>query len=1279
MMWKDIAVIGMSGEFPGADSIEMFRKILRSGSDQIGPVPSDRVKMLRMDPDQSYLECGYRSRIDDFDYAGFGISKGEADLLDPQRRRLLEHAWRAVESAGLRRDRLSATRTAVVLSAGDSGYADYLNEDDGLHMMANHPGMIAGHISHCFNFHGPSVVLNTTCSSSLFAVYEACKALIYDEADLALAGGASVFIRPKASDEMDFSASGVVSSGMRCRSFDDSADGTGIGEGVGIVVLKRLEQAVLDGDPIWAVIRGGAANHCGERSNSLVAPSPEAQRDVLLQAWAAAHADPGQIEMIEAHGTGTKIGDPIEAEGLRMAFCASGIKRQTPCALTALKSNIGHLNMAAGVASFIKTVLSIRYGEIYPIVHFKKGNRLIPWGDIPLRPVRQLEFFQGPERLAGVTALGLSGTNVHLLLGAQPGSEPACAVSARAVQQSPALCPDEPPVICLSARDEQRLNAYRRELADWIESESWTAEKWMQFSDTLLIGRDYHTCRYAARCDGPAALIARLRSDDSGGLSVLSDPKPYGRLYVLMGGQPADHRVIEAMADRLMLIRPAAKTAAEQPLPGDPEAAALRSWIRHWKRLLRLLEDWTQLPVEPVGVGGTNLLVESWRGSESCDTERYRMYAERPFDRSAFDRFVRASAGDAFWLALGGAGPADDRLAELPVCRCLCADALLERLFVAGILNPSVDFVKNTPVRRCYVPSDPFRPVSCWVHKDCRQCPAPAAVPAIPAAETPAEAVGAAWASVLGLPAADPDADFFDLGGNSIIALKLIQMLQRRFGPVIELSDIYRYSTAASMAAYIGSQTVSEQMPPDMLRPETDPYWITPVPAASDYEPSDAQKRMWIMNSHHPDSIEYNMPGVMITEGPLDVDRMERVFQNIVQIHDGFRSRFELVDNALRVFVEASVHFKIDRYEMTEPEAQVFKQTYIRPFDLTKAPLLRIAVIKIAENRHLTILDMHHIISDGTSMGIVGREFLDGYAGKPLSPPPVQYRDFAAWQHLFAQTAFKRRQDDYWRAEAADLVDNRLHFPLDFARPVKRTDEGDLYTFEVPGGTVDALKRFGAAHKVTMNALLMSFYLVVMAQATRERRVVCGMPISGRRSSQLDRVTGMFVNMLILKLDVDPDEAYRDFLRRLRDKQTEVMANQDTQLTEIIEMLDIVRKPNRHPLFDTVFVLQEIELPDMSDLGLKIHYSNEDRTAKFDLVFSGYHRDGALVFTIRYWNRLYRAGTVRQMADSFQAVLSDVLKNPEQPVGRLGAPDPCSDGSAADLTEAWDGAVRFHF
>ena len=416
-----IAVVGMACRFPGAADLDAFWQLLESGTDAITTGRKDGGSWSGAvgDPDAKDVartRGAFVDGIDWFDSRFFRISPIEARMMDPQQRMLLETTWQAIEDAGMDPNSLRGSRTGVYAGVGASEYRDLFEASNkGHNYLGTTASVAAGRVAFALGLEGPAMPIDMACASSLAAVHQAVVGLQRCEVDLALAGGVNAILSPGVSGFM--MDAGMLSPTGHCSPFDASADGYVRGEGCGVVVLKRLSQAEADGDRIWAVVRGSAVNQNGA-SAGLTTPNGQAQRRIMEEALAQSGVSPSDVDYLEAHATGSQLGDPIELNAAASVY-GEGRDENRPLLVGSVKANIGHTEAAAGIAAFIKTVLSINHGQVPKHLHFEDPNPNVEWDQIPVRVPSDTTAWpngNGRQPLAGVNAFGLSGANAHVLV-----------------------------------------------------------------------------------------------------------------------------------------------------------------------------------------------------------------------------------------------------------------------------------------------------------------------------------------------------------------------------------------------------------------------------------------------------------------------------------------------------------------------------------------------------------------------------------------------------------------------------------------------------------------------------------------------------------------------------------------------------------------------------------------------------------------------------------------------------------------------------------------------
>ncbi len=495
---RPIAIVGMSGVMPQADNLdEYWEKLSKAENNMVTLIPKDRWDWEEYygDPMAEKNKTlakwgGFMREVDKFDPLFWGISPREAEMMDPQQRIFLESVWGAIEDSGHKASDLAGTKTGMFVGAATRDYIDLMAmehaELDGYSASGTSHAILVNRISFLLDLHGPSAPLDTACSSSLVALHRAIESIHTGSCEMAIVGGVQVMLTP--AGHISFGAAGMLADDGKCKTFDSRANGYVRGEGSGAILIRPLEDAIADGDHIYAVVRSTAENH-GGKATMLTAPNPSAQADLLVEAYEKAEIDPRSVSYLECHGTGTGLGDPIEIQAMKKAFAELYRKHQIPppikphIGLTSAKTNIGHLETAAGIAGILKVLLSIKHRQIPALLHFEKLNPYINLDNTPFYPVEATKDWetgtdengrQYPRR-AGISSFGFGGANVHIVLEEFPETE----AGAR---------PGGPYLIVLSAKSGERLrvNAGRlaQHLADHPENEL------ADVAHTLQVGRN---------------------------------------------------------------------------------------------------------------------------------------------------------------------------------------------------------------------------------------------------------------------------------------------------------------------------------------------------------------------------------------------------------------------------------------------------------------------------------------------------------------------------------------------------------------------------------------------------------------------------------------------------------------------------------------------------------------------------------------------------------------------------------------------------------------------
>jgi acyl transferase domain-containing protein len=652
---EPVALIGLGCRLPGAPDREAYWRLLRDGVDAVTEVPADRWDVdAYYDPDpdapgkMATRWGGFLDGIDQFDPAFFGISPREAQEMDPQQRLLLETAWQALEDAGLDPAGLAGSRTGVYVGISTSDYA-HLGSRGGERAIGPYLGTgtahsaAAGRVSYVLGLEGPCLAIDTACSSSLVALHQACRAVQSGDCDLALAAGVNALLTPEPT--IYFSRARFMAPDGRCKPFDARADGYVRGEGCGVVVLKRLCDAERDGDRVLAVIRGSAVNQDGA-SGGLTVPNGPAQQRVIREALRQAEFAPHEVDYLEAHGTGTSLGDPIEVQAAA-AVLGEGRPPTRPLLLGSVKANIGHLEAAAGIAGLIKVVLSMEHGLIPPQLHFRQPNGHIRWDELTVAVASDATPWagQGGRLVAGVSSFGFSGTNAHVVLEGRlmvPGPRPN---EDRRDERSHHL-------LVLSGKNAEAVADLAQRYADWL-----AAHPGVDLADvcfTAGLGRSHFEYRAALVAGSPDEARERCaglgRGERPSNLAV-GQARSRPRLAWAFGAEEVPPVLVKELYDSQPTFRatieqcdPLLRAEFQRSLPDQPfarpAAVGPAAAFAVQMGLARMWQSWGLEPDAVVGVGVGEYAAACVAGLFTLE-DGLRLLARRARSPRAFEAFAR--------------------------------------------------------------------------------------------------------------------------------------------------------------------------------------------------------------------------------------------------------------------------------------------------------------------------------------------------------------------------------------------------------------------------------------------------------------------------------------------------------------------------------------------------------------------------------------------------------------------------------------------------------------
>ncbi|MEU2180423.1 condensation domain-containing protein [Streptomyces thermolilacinus] len=1276
---QPVAIVGIAAALPGAGGDQdRLAALLEERADLVRPVPEARRRDAGIAPGTSLSEAALLDRVDTFDHAWFGLSLREARQMDPQQRLLLELTCRAVWDAGRPLSDLRGSRTAVVFGTGRETYSELIDPATAPLVTGLLPAAQAGRVAHLLDLRGPALTVDTACSSSLAAVHEACRRLAYGEADWAVAGGVRVLCDPP--ETAAPGSESIVSPGGRSRSFDAAADGTGLGEGGAVFLLKTLARAEEDGDPVHAVILGGAVNHDGARSNGFTAPSTQAQEELLLEAWRAAGVHPHSIGLIEAHGTGTRLGDPVEFEALTAAF-ARRTERTGFCVLSSLKSNIGHLDSAAGAAALYKAVVALRTGRRYASAHFTEANPLLDTARSALKLSTRTEPWESSgQRRAGVSAFGLTGTNVHLVLEQAPAAPREPLTGPRRV------------LVPLSARGEASLRRHAARLAAHLRARP-EPEALADLAFVQAVGRDHERWRATVTAETAEEAAEALERIASGDAPVVCAPDAVAVVTLLSHEGAPGRGTAAAWAQALpALAAPHAERLAALSGTTGPVREAAELLLDRLTPVRALVEAGVPDRIV-IGHGSGNVLVDLLRGETDLAAAAAAPAPQEPVPGPDPRRTEAAVAtigaqGDPVFVA-----PWSGRLSRLaeelaPRHRGVLVDAatgaeeprdrllgVLAALYEAGA---ELDWARGVRFlggygRRASVPTDLFEPTRCWVEPRQRgaapeePAPAPEAVAEEPSrlAEvdgTDAERkLAAIWCALLGTETVSREDDFFDLGGDSLMQVQLGNAVERDFGHDLPFDTVYDHPRLGELAAHLAGLAavpLKEEDAPALRGPVHDP--------TRDRAPAThSQRRMWLLQQLDASSGAYNVSTAFTLDGPVDAVLLGRALDGLAARHDVLRTRLVLEDGQLVQRVEPSGGWEFEAVDADAPGTDadaLLREHAARPFDLARPGAAR-ALLLAGRNRSHLQLVLHHAICDEWSMNLVLEELTRDYAtlragGTPPSRgEELQFTDWAAFEHSLDGTPAQAEDARYWK-EALSGAPTTLELPTDHPYGAQQDYTGSWLPVRVEADVTARMREAARAAGGTLYAWLTTAYAAWLARLTQTEDFLIGVPVAGRHRAEAEPLLGCFVNTLPVRIDASGDPTFAELFGRVRDALSGAFSHQRHPFDAMVEEFGAARDASRPPLVQTVLSLQSGAEPGDGVRhrldGLPMRPVDLDGSvAWFDVSAVLWEADGGLGGIFAYRTTLFEEATVKGFRTDWLALAEAGLDRPHASIHDL--------------------------
>lgn len=1153
------AIIGVSCMFPDALGKEEFWENISMSRNSIKELPLSRRENFGLSTDLPIdtEKGGYLDNIDIFDYEYFNISPKDAIEMDPYHRLMLKVFIEVFEDAGYYNDSLRGKKIGVFVGNDHThrlmkSYISYIKDKDFSTLVGSWTGLLASRLSYYLNLTGPAIVIDTACSSSLVAIDIAIKSILSGDCETALIGGVNLFLDPSAIDLQVNSKDAIV------RTFDNQAEGTAWGEGVAGIFIKPLSKALADRDNIQGVIRGIAINNDG-RSHGITAPNAKAQTEVICKAWEKANISPETISYIEAHGTGTSIGDPIEVKGIIDAFAKFSTKRQF-CSIGSVKTNIGHSVGAAGLASLIKVILSMREKALPPSINFNVPNMLIDFCNSPVYVQDGLSAWLSADspRRAGISSFSFSGTNAHLILEEPPEDE-------RAIRDKTWE------IFTISGISLEQLQESVSQYIDYL-----THDMRFRLDDIC-----YTTCTGRRHCDFRAAIIC----EDIPGLLL-------GLKFLLLAIDNSDADI------NLQSEKSSNDADFELALSKNINCTKL---YNHYNHTLDIPEKIQMFQLAHLYVDGKDVDFKAIfrdKNVKKCSLPAM------PFRKYRLWKMEMINETDVNFQK--NKNMIQNSREMLPI-----------------------EEIYDSDIRLLEGSGDKLERLTAWV-----------------------------WSEVLGYPQICKEDNFYDAGGDSINGYKIIHSLNELLNIDITISLLLSSPKfddfVKKLKIYIENNKetddndISNQNREAENKHGEDKIVYLPL--------SPPQKRMFLTSVMSESSLAYNITVILKLNNNLTFTKVEQILKILIKRHESFRTSFYIENDKVLQMINAQVVFNLDYKKIQLDDNATNKRIdrelkdYRKPFDLSNAPLIRALYLEILNEYNYLVLDMHHIIMDGTSMGIFLSEFKSLSEGYDLKPLSNNYRDSVAYLMKLLSSEKILKQREWWLNQYQENIPI-IHLPIDIPRSLTRNFEGSRVFHTIPMPLYQKVLALTKKSSATIFMSLLGALYTLLAKICSEQEIVIGTASTGHTHQSIHGVIGMFVNTIPLKIITGKTDSFYNLLEYLKIYIIKAFDYQDYPYEELINELDIKRDTGRNPLFDVFFSFQnmDIGMDDTEEDDITFYPSG----SKFDLTVVATLRLEGLRIEWEYSENLFFRETIERMAYQFEILLQAIVNNPEEKLCNL--------------------------
>jgi amino acid adenylation domain-containing protein len=1243
----DIAIIGLSLKCANIKTLQQYIELLRnSGVSTIQPT-EERIIHSKILKKEAFHPYGFLDRVDFFDHEFFNLSKAEANAIDPSHRMILESVCEAVENSGYSLEEKTFQSTGLFTSFPANAYnVLYQSENRGMDFVSGLPSIGGGRIANILNIRGPVMNIDTACSSSLVAVHEAVQYLKRGEIQKAIVAGSH--IRFLFSEANSLENDPIMSSDGICRAFDDLASGTAGGEGVAALVLKPLDLAISDNDNVLAVIKGSAINNDGNRSTSVTAPSPVAQKEVILNAYKNGNIPISSVGYIETHGTGTKLGDPIEYKGIKDAF--SSQTESYSVRLGTLKPNIGHLDNMAGLFGLIKAVAVLREKEFFPLANFSNTNTFIEEDENIVLQKEGGSWLSDKTRRAGVSSFGLSGTNAHVILEEYLSKEE---------QYSKAN--NDNNWFKITAKSKKALKRYIDNIYNFI-SETTEIEN---LAYTLNNGRSDYKYRLAVCGDNIDQIKESLLDQKEKCESINATKYTKVALLYLSDDLQNIDNLLSCGAFNAIFQNQKKEIDANQLNSAVSQTLAFQTSLFKYLsekgfNINQLICNGSVSKASKAIIDGNTTIPSdlSFDEKPELDFERLRLLAKNCNENSTLLVIV---GSNGYLMDTIHETLKNEQIPSIDLLKIMSDknwNSLWSTLYNNGLTFDWNKFYENGIYRKVESPTYPFEKISCWNEiknplffqtlEESKVANPETRI--ISKNQSEEEIVMDILKEVLQNYDIQLTDDFFELGGNSIVGIQFINRINEIFGIAIIFDDLFNCYEINDIIALVKDE-ISKKDNKSADNKSANQLVI------DIFEASNSQKRMWVESQF--DGSFYNVDLTYILKGAIDITIFKETLIELIKKHASLRSSFFVDENGvIQQKIKNVNDININDFFVLESETDASsvelkkEEAKTTRFDLENGPLFKSTLIQSEQEDHKLLFVFHHIIFDGWSVGIFVKDFVTIYQqilSKNYKPESNKsdYLDYLVWLKDSLSPEKIEPYKSYWQNKLKGINSN-----LQLGNPSPQTDKGARVKHIIEEQLRNKLNDFAGKNRTTLFVVLMASVRTFLYRLAQENFVI-GTPISGRVKKEFESTIGLFINTLPIYAEVDNDQSFIDCLSNERASVTKALEYQTYPYDMILNDLKVV---NKQSFFDVLVVLQNQDnrsgLLSKGDLPFEILMDTNQaaQLSRFNMTFTFYEAPNAIELELEYKVEVFGSEFIQTIIESYFHSLEQFLELPAKKI-----------------------------